>query len=124
MDELITWLTSTPQGQFVVGVLVLIFGSKAVLSEENIASKLSGLALPARWLRRRQERTAQAEVAEKKQLRTIVSRQHRYILWLTSIIRSWEIDAADKGHNFPPPAFLTYLEWMEKHHPDDAEDND
>ena len=119
MDEWTHYLTQTPQGQFIVGVLVLIFGSRAVLSEENLKGKLSGLTLPGRWLRRRQQRAAEREVTETKRLRNLATRQHRYILWLTSIIRSWEIDAADKGHKFPPPEFLTYLEWVAEHYPED-----
>lgn len=114
MDEWFEWVTTTPQGQFVVGVLILVFGSKAVLSEENLKGKLSGLTLPARWLRRRQDRAAEREVAEVKRLREENSRMHRYIVWLTSAIRAWEVDAADRGHEFPPPTFLTLTEWIEQ----------
>lgn len=119
MDELIRWFADTPQGQFVVGVLVLVFGSKAVLSEENLKGKLSGLSLPGRWLRRRQQKSAEREVAEICKLREQDNLKHRYIVEVTETIRRWEIDAADKGHVLPPPRFRTYTEWLEDQREED-----
>lgn len=114
MDDWYSWITATPQGQFLVGVAILIFGSKAVLSEESLKGKFSGLTLPGRWFRRRQQRAAEREVSEIKQLRERNVRQHRYIVEITQQIRVWEIDAADRGHAFPPPAFETFTEWSER----------
>lgn len=61
------------------------------------------------------------EVAETKQLRednkqlqSTSSQQHCYIVWLTDLVRRGEIDAADRGHKFPPPEFLTFTEWIER----------
>lgn len=123
MDEWYSWAISTPQGQFVVGVLILIFGSKAVLSEESLKGKLSGLALPGRWFRRRQQKAAEREVSEIKLLREQTARQHRYIVEVTQQIRVWEIDAADRGHDFPPPKFETFSEWSTRIYGSEPADN-
>lgn len=123
MDEWLSWATTTPQGQFVIGVLVLIFGSKAALSEENLKGKLSGLGLLGRWFRQRQQQAAEREVSEVAELRLRNARQHRYIREITQVVRRWEIDAADKGHVLPPPEFMTYTEW-ENHHFGDEFQND
>ena len=100
--------------QLAVGVLVLVFGSQAVLSETNLKGKLWGLGAPGRWWKRRQSEAAERELSETMQLREEVSLQHRYIVALTASMRSLEIWAADKGYTLPPPPFQTYLEWKEE----------
>lgn len=114
MGEWIDWLTSTPQGQFLLGVAGLIFGSQAILSEDNLKGKLWGLGAPARWFKRRQKKAAEEEVEETKRLRELTEQQHRYIVWITAILRTIEVWAADNGHELPPPPFMTFNEWTKE----------
>lgn len=113
MTEWLETVTSSSQWQFVVGVLVLVFGSQAVLSETNLKGKFWGLGAPARWWKRRQTETAEKELTETIRLQGETDCQHRYIIWVTSILRNIEIWAADQGHTLPPPEFKTYTEWKE-----------
>lgn len=113
MGDWITSLTSSSQGQFLLGVLTLVFGSQAILSEKNLKGKLWGLGAPARWLKRRQQETAEKEVSELARLREEVRYQHLYIVWITGLFRAIEIWAANKGYKLPQPPFRTYTEWKE-----------
>lgn len=38
--------------------------------------------------------------------------QHKYNVYVTAIVRDYEIWAADMGLELPPPAFRTYPEWL------------
>lgn len=113
MDEkTLEWMTSTPLG-FSIGVLVLVFGTKAILSEDNVREKLGGLNLVFRWFARRREKAAEEEADERVALQKANRDQHRYILWVTSLVHSWEIWAADHGIVLPAPPFQTITEWLE-----------
>ena len=114
MGEWINSITSNPQGQFLLGVLVLVFGSQAILSEHNMKGKLWGVGAPLRWWRKRQQETAEKELSELVRLREENHQLHRYIVWITGIQRKIEIWAVDKGYELPPPPFNTYHEWKEE----------
>lgn len=111
MDEWLSALTGTPQGQFLLGVTVLVFGSRAILSEENLKGKLWGIGRVARWWKNRQETAAENELSELRRLRSTVARQHEYIVWITGVLRVIQIWAAENGLELPKPPFQTYNEW-------------
>lgn len=111
------WASNSPYG-FAIGVVVLVLGSNAALSEKNLSEKLSGLALPGKWLRRRRAEAAEKEAEEYVTLQRTVRDQHHYIIWVTSLVHGWEVWAADKGYTLPPPDFLTLMEWKEQQQKD------
>ena len=105
-----TWLTSSSPSQFLVGVAILVFGSKRVLSEKNVSESLGGLFLPFRWLRSRRERAAEEEASEIELLRAEVSRlaqennrYHRWAVTVTKRNRVLQLWAAEHGLSLPPP---------------------
>lgn len=114
MDEWIDSVITSPELQFLAGVAALVFGSRAVLSEENLKGKLWGLGAISRWLKKKQEHTAQAELSELRALRKTVDLQHEYIVQETARNRSLEIWAANAGYEIPPPKYMTLTEWKRK----------
>lgn len=46
------------------------------------------------------------------ELRATERSQHAYIVWITSHFRRFEIWAADRDLELPPPPFQTYTEWL------------
>lgn len=121
MGEWVTTLTSSPQGQFLIGVAALVFGSRAILSEERLKGKLWGLGWPVRWLRKKQEEAAEREVSELKRLREETNLQHQYIVWITTILRTVQIWAADNGYKLPPPPPMSYNDWRKEKDEDRGE---
>lgn len=114
MGEWFDSVITSPELQFLAGVSALVFGSRAVLSEDNLKGKLWGLGAISRWLKRKQERTAQAELSELRALRETVAHQHEYIVHETARNRSLEIWAANAGYEIPPPEHLTLTEWLRR----------
>lgn len=127
-------------GPFVIGVLLLVLGSSAILSEETAKKKFGAFGMVARWLEERKQKRAEEEETlikrrtqalwdeiqrvdeDRKSDRAVFSRrieylettgatQHAYIVWVTEKMRAIEVWAADKGLKLPPPPFMPYHEW-------------
>lgn len=113
--ELVDWFTSASPSAFILGVLVLIFGTRKVLSAKNVEESLGGLALPFSWLRKHRDRVAEEELKAEIELREMYADQHRYILLLTKWALELQIWAAALGEELPPPEFLPFNEWREKY---------
>lgn len=134
----------TPLGQFIVGVLVLVFGSTALFSEKTAKEKFGAFGMLARWIQKQKERAADLEEeiinrrtqdlwdeikrvdeARKKdnkelkkqilELQRSEADQHAYIVWVTSVMRDLEIWAAEHGYKLPPPPFVTFTEWIRQY---------
>lgn len=130
-------LSGSSIGMFILGVLILVFGSSSVLSERAVKEKFGAFGLIARAFHKRKEQRAEyeqflidrrtgdfyAEIErldrerekyQKRivQLETIESDQYEYILWVTALIRSWETQLATDGCISPTPEFKTYSEWL------------
>lgn len=111
-EEFFDWFTSATPSQFLLGVLVLVFGSRQILSEKNVKSSLGGLLLPAQWIRKRRESAAKEEASEIEFLRREIVRltrenlrQHRWSVEVSRKIHSIETWAAGEGLELPPPPF-------------------
>ena len=129
--------------QIFVGVLILILGPTALLSEKVVHEKFGAVGAFFRWFsgqkRKRLEekqdvterhiRDLRKEIARVDEARerdvqdlqeqvdifkTSTTKQHRYIVWATDIFRGIEIWAAERGLTLPPPPFKTYSEWLEE----------
>lgn len=129
--------------QVFVGLLVLILGPYALLSEKVVKEKFGAVGMFFRWIsgqkrRRMEEKQTVAErqinelreeikrvdVARKRdnarlkaqvtRLETMTEKQHSYILWITDVFRGVELWAAEKGYTLPPPPFKTYTEWVKE----------
>ena len=117
-DKLLEWMASSSTG-FALGVMILVLGSKSVLSEKNLREKFSGVKWLFGWVGRRRQRQADLEVEAAVELQHLCREQHRYILWVTRLVRSWEVWAARHGHQLPPPPFLSIDEWRKQKHTED-----
>ena len=111
--DFIEWLTSASPSTFILGVLVLIFGTRKVLSAKNVEESLGGLALPFKWLREHRDRAAAEEASAEIELREMYADQHKYILHLTKWILELQIWAAARGEELPPPEFMPFNEWRD-----------
>lgn len=110
--DVLDWVTSASPAQFFVGILILVFGSRQILSEKSVKSSLGGLFLPVQWARKRRERAANEEAEEIEFLRQEIARltrenlrQHRWSVEVSRKIHSIETWAAGEGLELPPPPF-------------------
>lgn len=135
---------------FVIGVLILVFGSSAVLSERTAKEKFGALGMIARWVQSRKEREAELEeelfnrrteelwaeirrvdesrhmdkerfLRELSDLRKSENLKHRYTLWAAQRVRDLEIWAATNGLELPTPKILPFLEWVVEYNECDEE---
>lgn len=111
------WLTSTTPSQFFIGVLILVFGSRQILSEKTLSSSLSGLLILPRFINRKREQAAQLEAQQTLDLQRTEQRQHCYILYCHKLHRELEMLAAAEGCAIP--RLMTFQEWVEEQ--EDAE---
>ena len=120
---------STQMGQFILGVMILVFGSSAILSEKTAKDKFWLIGRAAGWFQRRKEEQAnlEAKITERrfaalqeeitridknqKRSEKVMYRQHEYIVWITTRWRALEVWAADRGLRLPDPPFQTFEEW-------------
>lgn len=138
--EWLEFFTDPDPWQVFVGILVLIIGPTALLSEAVFKEKFGAIGAAWRWFRgTRKQKIEERQSATERELSDLrreinrvdtkrkedrgrtdkqihyleekIDRQHRYILWVTDIFRKIEIWAAEKGHKLPPPPFKTYSEW-------------
>lgn len=137
-------LTQSGVGVYLFGVLVLVFGTTAIFSEETAKKKFWAIGAAARWWVARKEAAADYEESiftrkvdllsdeiarvdaqrqrdreyfesEIARFEASEKRQHKYIVWVTNVFRNIEVWAANRGYELPPPPFKTYLEWVEEY---------
>lgn len=131
IDSARDWLLGATPSQFLLGVIVLIFGTQKILSAENVERSLGGLALPAKWLQRRREAEAEEKIAEVAQLRDALievqeelNRVHKWVLYATKRIRTLDSVLVANGVEIPPPDFLFLHEFGDRESGDDEEEED
>lgn len=114
-ERLWEWLTSASPGQFLLGIVILVFGSRQILSEKSLKSSLGGLGLPFKFLRNARENAAEAEAnelaflrGEVKRLNNKISVYHRWAVKVTEQYQRLELWAAHKGLHLPPPPFIEF----------------
>lgn len=107
------FLTDTSPTQFIIGVLILVFGTRKILSADNIEKSLGGLFIPVRWLHKQRERAADEQVAVVAELKqryldasAELSRYHSWSVLATKRIRDLESVIAANGVEVPPPPFI------------------
>lgn len=115
MDEeaIRDFLTSTSPTQFIIGVLILVFGTRKILSADNVEKSLGGLFLPVRWLYNQRQKAADDQVAAVARLKgqyleaaSELSRYHSWSVLATRRIRELESVIAANGVEVPPPPFV------------------
>lgn len=107
------FLTDTSPTQFIIGVFILVFGTRKILSADNIEKSLGGLFIPVRWLHKQRERAADEQVAVVAELKqryldasAELSRYHSWSVLATKRIRDLESVIAANGVEVPPPPFI------------------
>ena len=133
---------STQMGQFILGVMILVFGSSAILSEKTAKDKFWLIGRAASWFQRRKEEQAnlEAQITERrfaalqeeitridknqKQTNKVIHLQHEYIVWITTRWRALEVWAADRGLRLPDPPFQTFEEWKARIPTEENEKNE
>lgn len=142
--EFLSKALDTPLGQFIIGVLVLVFGSTALFSEKTAKEKFGAFGMLARWVQRHKEKAAdleeeiinrrtedlwneikrvdEARQKDNRELKKQIQKlqrseadQHAYIVWVTSVMRDLEIWAAEHGYKLPPPPFVTFTDWVRQY---------
>ena len=123
--------TQSSPSQFLIGIAILVFGSRKILSEDNLSESLSGLAWPWRLLKRRRESAAQAEAAEMQELQAEVirltrekMRYHRWMIQATQWIQRLDAWSARNGHELPKPDFVHWLDFEMRKEPGSGDDDD
>lgn len=116
MDEQawVTQLLSSTQGQYIIGVIVLIFGSKAILSEKTIREKFSGIHYISKKLQERQQRAAEQESQATRKVIQVNKYQHEYIVHLTQYLHRVELKAAREGWDMPVPKVEDFYLFQER----------
>lgn len=130
-DEAIKdFLTGASPTQFLIGVFVLVFGTRKILSADNVEKSLGGLFLPVQWIHKKRQDAAdeQVEVVAKlkKQYKANAAELDRYHSWsvlATKRIRDLESVIAANGIEVPPPPFI-YLHEYRGDEEDSEEDEE
>lgn len=130
-DEAIKdFLTGASPTQFLIGVFVLVFGTRKILSADNVEKSLGGLFLPVQWIHKKRQDAAdeQVEVVAKlkKQNKANAAELDRYHSWsvlATKRIRDLESVIAANGIEVPPPPFI-YLHEYRGDEEDSEEDEE
>lgn len=117
---IVDWAANASPTQFVIGVLILMFGSKKIFSEKNVEESIGGFTLPFKWLQKRRERAAQEEASEalriKNELEKSLREQRIFHAWameVMKVVHGWELWAARQGITLPEPPFRTLAEFTE-----------
>lgn len=132
-EQTLTGAFNSPVWQFVIGVMVLVLGSSAILSEKTAKEKFWLIGTLASWLQRRKEREAEREIEREERiledLRSELDRmdsrvsaleksdenKHRYIVYISNWRRHLEMWAADRGILLmDDPPFKTFREWLDE----------
>lgn len=131
--QILTGISNSPVWQFIIGVMVLVLGSSAILSEKAAKEKFWLIGSLASWIQRRKEREAEREIEREERiledLRSEVQRmdarvsaleksdesKHNYIVYISNWRRHLELWAADKGIALmKDPPFKTFREWLDE----------
>lgn len=130
-DGLISWVTQASPSQFLIGIAVLVFGSRQILSEKHVSESLSGLSWPSKMLRKRREQAAQDEATEMHMLQSEVRRltletmrYHRWMVQATEWIRRLDAWSARNGYSLPKPDFVHWIDFEPRKEPEESDDDD
>lgn len=132
-SQILVGVSDSPVWQFIIGVMVLVMGSSAILSEKVAKEKFWLIGSLASWVQRRKEREAEREIEREKRLledfRSELQRmdervsaleksdedKHNYIVYISNWRRHLELWAADKGITLmKDPPFKTFREWLDE----------
>lgn len=132
-SQILTGVSNSPVWQFIIGVMVLVLGSSAILSEKVAKEKFWLIGSLASWIQRRKEREAEREIEREERvledLRSELQRmdervsvleksdenKHNYIVYISNWRRHLELWAADKGITLmKDPPFKTFREWLDE----------
>ena len=112
-EALRDFLANTSPTQFLIGVFVLVFGTRKILSADNVEKSLGGLFIPVQWLHKKRQDAADEQVAavatlKKQSLETAaeLDRYHSWSVLATKRIRDLESVIAANGIEVPPPPFI------------------
>lgn len=112
-EAMLDWLTSASPSQFILGVIVLVFGTSKILSAENVEKSVGGLLLPVKWLHSRREKAAKEEVRgiqklkeDNLRLNKEMDRYHAWSILATKRNRRLEAFIAANNLEVPPPEFI------------------
>ena len=129
--QILTGISNSPAWQFTIGVMVLVLGSSAILSEKVAKEKFWLIGSLAAWFQKRKEREAELEIEREKRilddLRSEIQRmddrvcvlersderKHKYIVYVSNWYRHLELWAANKGIDLmDDPPFKSFGEWL------------
>ena len=130
-DEAVrNFLTTASPSQFLIGVLILVFGTRKILSAENVENSLGGLLLPVKWIHKKRDEAAEEHVAavaklkqENQRLSREIARYHDWSILATRRNRALESALAANGVDIPPPPFV-YLHEFKDSEGDEEEDDE
>lgn len=112
-EALRDFLTTTSPTQFLIGVFILVFGTRKILSAENVENSLGGLFIPFRWLHHKRQKAADEQVEAVAKLKkhndhisVELDRYHSWSVLATKRIRDLESVLAANGVEVPPPPFV------------------
>lgn len=131
--QILSGISNSPVWQFTIGVMVLVLGSSAILSEKVAKEKFWLIGSLASWFQGRKEREAEIEIEREKRileglrselqrmdkrvcaLESSDERKHKYIVYVTNWYRHLELWAANKGIDLmDDPPFKTFGDWLDK----------
>ncbi|MDU3076417.1 MAG: hypothetical protein E7B29_08895 [Mixta calida] len=114
------WLTASPS-QFVIGVFILVFGTRKILSEDNIKTSLGGVKLIQDWLSRSAKRRAEKELSREAALQEDNDRlyherrvTHEWKVYVENYVNDIELWFASRGISYPFERFKHFTEWRDE----------
>lgn len=129
-EAILDLLSNTSPIQFLIGVFVLVFGTRKILSTDNVEKSLGGLFIPVKWLHKKRQNAADEQVAavaklKQQSLETAaeLERYHSWSVYATKRIRDLESVLAANGIEVPPPQFV-YLHAYRGEKEDPEEDEE
>ena len=129
-ETLLDLLSTTSPTQFLIGVFVLVFGTRKILSTDNVEKSLGGLFIPVKWLHKKRQDAADEQVEavaklkkQNKQSAAELDRYHSWSVLATKRIRDLESVIAANDIEVPPPPFI-YLHEYRGDEEDSEEDEE
>ena len=130
--QILTGISNSSTWQCIIGVMILVLGSSAILSEKTAKEKFWLIGSLASWFQKRKEREADLEIEREKRilddLRSEIQRmddrvcvlersderKHKYIVYVSNWYRHLELWAANKGIDLmDDPPFKSFGDWLE-----------